>query len=251
MWALRTGVNSATIGPGEKRDALMAEGRWRECHKPQERSLDAPAPTVTSQTAGWSLPDWCFNRPSTTIVGSFKPEIVAAPGYRTTVSRQNAPDSVRVTVHEAGVLQSFPADYPWQGAKGKQYLQAGNAVPPLLAAHALAAATSIAADRGSRMTRPRLTPNHCAHWHSRPALRPRPDSRAVGRMSTTQHAPDMEFLTEQQEMEHRLAKVTAERDEARAREAGLRARVERVEGLAEECARLGQAGVDSAHRRIR
>ena len=47
-------------------------------------------------------------------------------------------------------------------------------------------------------------------------------------------APDMEFLTEQQEMEHRLAQVTAERDEARAREAGLRARVERVEGLAEE-----------------
>lgn len=87
------------------------------------------------------LPEWAFNRPSKTIVGSFKPEIVAAPGYRTTVSRQNAPNSVRVTVHEAGVLQSFPADFPWQGAKGKQFLQAGNAVPPGLALHALAAAT--------------------------------------------------------------------------------------------------------------
>jgi DNA (cytosine-5)-methyltransferase 1 len=90
-----------------------------------------------------ALPEWAFNRPSTTIVGSFKPEIVAAPGYRTTVSRQNAPNSVRVTVHEAGVLQSFPADYPWQGAKGKQFLQAGNAVPPGLALHALAAAAGI------------------------------------------------------------------------------------------------------------
>lgn len=89
------------------------------------------------------LPDWCHNRPSTTIVGSFKPEIVAAPGYRVDVSRQNAPDSVTVTVQEAGVLQSFPADYPWQGAKGKQFLQCGNAVPPGLALHALAAAAGI------------------------------------------------------------------------------------------------------------
>lgn len=118
---------------------------------------ERPAPTVTgggTETGGaepiakiqerWaSRPDWCYRRPSTTIVGSFKPEIVAAPGYRTTVSRQNAPDSVRVTVKEAGVLQSFPADYPWQGARGKQFLQCGNAVPPGLALHALAAASGI------------------------------------------------------------------------------------------------------------
>jgi DNA (cytosine-5)-methyltransferase 1 len=73
-------------------------------------------------------------------VGSFYPDIVAAPGYRTTTSRQNQPHSVRVTVAEAGVLQSFPANFPWQGKQGKQYLQAGNAVPPLLAMAALSAA---------------------------------------------------------------------------------------------------------------
>ena len=44
---------------------------------------------------------------------SRKPEVIAAPGYRTTVSRQNAEGSVRVTVQEAGVLQSYPADFPW------------------------------------------------------------------------------------------------------------------------------------------
>lgn len=81
------------------------------------------------------------NQPAPTIVGSFHPEIVAAPGYRTDVSRQNAPHSVRITVNEAGVLQSFPPNFPWQGAQGKQYLQAGNAIPPGLALHALTAAS--------------------------------------------------------------------------------------------------------------
>lgn len=127
------------LDPGVKPWVSMAEALgWGL----QER----PSPTITgggTETGGaepiaklaryTNRPDWVFNRPSTTIVGTFKPEIVAAPGYRTTVSRQNAENSVRVTVAEAGILQSFPADYPWQGCKTKQYLQVGNAVPPGLA----------------------------------------------------------------------------------------------------------------------
>ena len=90
------------------------------------RSATEPAPTVLFGHRSNDV-RWVFERPSTTIV--------AAPGYRTTISRQDAPGSVRVSVEEAGVLQTFPADYPWQGSRSKQYEQVGNAVPPLLAAH--------------------------------------------------------------------------------------------------------------------
>lgn len=112
------------------------------------RPAGHPAPTIAfghdANSARWFKGDeWMFHRPATTVVGTFRPDIIAAPGYRTDISRQNAPDSVQVTIHEAGVLQSFPADFPWQGAKGKQFLQAGNAVPPGLALHALAAAAGI------------------------------------------------------------------------------------------------------------
>ncbi|MFJ9445080.1 DNA cytosine methyltransferase [Kitasatospora sp. NPDC101235] len=47
-------------------------------------------------------------------------------------------DPDRLTIREAGILQTFPPDYPWDG--GDQSQQVGNAVPPLFGMHVLAAA---------------------------------------------------------------------------------------------------------------
>ncbi|MER5622488.1 DNA cytosine methyltransferase [Streptosporangium sp. NPDC002544] len=44
---------------------------------------------------------------------------------------------------EAAVLQGFPPDYPFQGSESRRFLQIANAVPPLLAAHVIAAATGV------------------------------------------------------------------------------------------------------------
>lgn len=81
-------------------------------------------------------PTWVMRRPSMTIVGSFHPEVVAAPGYRQAgdPSRQNTPGSALITLAEAGVLQSFPVDYPWTGSEASKWRQVGNAIPPLMAA---------------------------------------------------------------------------------------------------------------------
>ncbi|MFB6557393.1 DNA cytosine methyltransferase [Streptomyces sp. NPDC056400] len=51
---------------------------------------------------------------------------------------EGAPPAIRITAEEAGILQSFPASYPWQGNKSQRFSQIGNAVPPLLAAHLIA-----------------------------------------------------------------------------------------------------------------
>lgn len=99
------------------------------------RSTYRPAPTITTNSH-----QWVFERPATTVVSQFRPDIIAAPGFRKDVSRQNAAGSVRVTVQDVATLQGFRTDYPWQGPKTKQHEQVGNAVPPPLAAHVLAVA---------------------------------------------------------------------------------------------------------------
>jgi DNA (cytosine-5)-methyltransferase 1 len=70
------------------------------------RNLDEPAHTIAGKgSAAWTPTDPASGESST----------------------------VRVSVEEAAVLQTFPRDYPWQGNLTAQYRQVGDCVPPVLA----------------------------------------------------------------------------------------------------------------------
>lgn len=97
------------------------------------RSALQPAATVMAGMDNGNY-QWVHNRPSPTIVSEFRPQVVAAPGYRTTMSRQDQPNSVMVTTAQAATLQGFPPDYPWTGSLSARYRQIGNAFPPPVAA---------------------------------------------------------------------------------------------------------------------
>ncbi|MFJ6438661.1 DNA cytosine methyltransferase [Streptomyces sp. NPDC091416] len=62
----------------------------------------------------------------------------AASAPSTDTDTHTVPEPIRITAREAGLLQTFPANYPWAGNKSQQFSQIGNAVPPLLAGHLLA-----------------------------------------------------------------------------------------------------------------
>lgn len=97
----------------------------------QTRDSTAPAPALTAKAGG----QWAWERPATTIVGSFRPDICAPPGWRGPGDgpRQNQPGAIKLTLRDGLILQSFRPDYPVQGSKTKQWEQVGNAIPPLMA----------------------------------------------------------------------------------------------------------------------
>jgi DNA (cytosine-5)-methyltransferase 1 len=101
-WVLRTGANTmkhSRIGSRAGDGGVV----------PYERAIDRPAPTVDTKAGhAWKL----------TAEGECER---------------------RLTVAEVAKLQTFPNDYPWQGSRSKVCQQIGNAIPPLLARHVLAA----------------------------------------------------------------------------------------------------------------
>jgi DNA (cytosine-5)-methyltransferase 1 len=80
--------------------------------------------------------DWLMSRPATTVTGTNR---IPPPGYRKPGELQFGPGTIRLDVSDMAALQTFPRDYPWSGTITSQRQQIGNAVPPRLAAHVLAA----------------------------------------------------------------------------------------------------------------
>lgn len=100
----------------------------------------AVADRVNNQSGGPRDAWWPWHRPATTVAGR---GLVADPGAnanRFNGATKSRNDGLRVTPGEAGVLQGFPADYPWSGGVRDQYRQVGNAIPPPLARAILTAA---------------------------------------------------------------------------------------------------------------
>ncbi|MEV5443508.1 DNA cytosine methyltransferase [Streptomyces sp. NPDC052644] len=132
------------FGPTRKQWITMAEALgWGYTNR--------PAPTVTGggTSTGCAEPfgnatrqavraamnnprHWAWRRPAPTISGTV--------GH---VGGKQADGHLGLEPEEGAVLQSFRRDYPFQGNKGQRSLQIGNAIPPLLAAHVLSAATGI------------------------------------------------------------------------------------------------------------
>lgn len=106
MWTFRNGATDRNMCPGN--NSRVAKDKVLPYH----RDVAAPSTGLTSNVGSWR---------------------VHGPAGKECREARTDEQSVRVTVQEAGVLQSFPADYPWQGTKSAQYRQVGDAIPPLLA----------------------------------------------------------------------------------------------------------------------
>lgn len=119
--ALTQAARAGTWIPHPRHDP-SASGRWVLRSNSQNhaaiRSLSQPASTLFF---GHRINECTWTRQATDTNNN-----LAAP-------RQSIP----ITAAEAGILQSFPPDYPWRGTKSRQFEQIGNAVPPRLARHLL------------------------------------------------------------------------------------------------------------------
>lgn len=104
------------------------------------RSAVCPSPTLTS--SGLSGAAWTHRRPATTVCGDPRIHTPGANRSRRCPhgNGRAGREAVRVTPEQAGVLQGFRRDYPWRGARSRQFVQIGNAVCPPVAQAVLAEA---------------------------------------------------------------------------------------------------------------
>jgi DNA (cytosine-5)-methyltransferase 1 len=169
--------HSGTDQPVELRSRRDGPGWTASTGSRDNRSANAPAPTFTAEAHRWSWslrtnsqahsavrrldqpagtlffghrsnqclwvpepprPDRAHIRPTAEPDSDPLTPDTADAADAADAADSTVPEPIRITAAEAGILQTFPADYPWAGNKSQQFTQIGNAVPPLLAGHLLA-----------------------------------------------------------------------------------------------------------------
>ncbi|WP_225811275.1 DNA cytosine methyltransferase [Streptomyces spinosus] len=144
-YSVATGVlDAADYGLGQRRPrAVLAASRVREVvlPAPTHGGLGQPPLTAMADVIGWGY----TQRPAPTVTGGGTATGGAEPfgnGTRQAMRRhigtgawkdRDGVPHLRPTVAECAALQGFRPDLVFQGRAGQQYLQVGNAVPPVLA----------------------------------------------------------------------------------------------------------------------
>ncbi|MGW7362338.1 DNA cytosine methyltransferase [Streptomyces sp. NPDC054841] len=127
--------HAETLPLGDRKDACISmEKALQSARKIKEDLPERPAFTVVSNYGTGGDPEARGRRdhdaPSATITGKVSRNRLVLKG-----TDEDLAEFDRFTPAEAGVLQTFPVDYPWRGNDVSQ--QIGNAVPPRLALHVL------------------------------------------------------------------------------------------------------------------
>lgn len=191
------GVYQATLDDGiaseaEEREETGGEARqhWRSMGdvlaKPVGTHLGRATPFLVRSNYGSSgIPGRrgvrSDRQPATTVTGRISRFVVFQH-----LDEKIVYEGSRFSMNEAGMLQSFPPDYPWSGTAQAQ--QVGNAVPPLFGAHLLSAALGLPAPDPDVMREPwepateekraKLRSHGCGASDECTAQCPRPEDQA-------------------------------------------------------------------------
>lgn len=128
-WALH-GVD-AVRWPEKSEGPTMAATLGWDLLEVYRRNQAVPDPRAHASSMHDPLIAWPHERSAMTVVGSFRPEVMAAPGYRKAGDppRQATPGSVVVTFEERLKLQDMPIGWTVIGSQASRDLQVGNSVP--------------------------------------------------------------------------------------------------------------------------
>jgi DNA (cytosine-5)-methyltransferase 1 len=118
-------MRSNYSGGGKPGETAAERGRTH-------REDDKPSLAMTGKPGHWV-------RPSFTVTGGGTGSTGGAEPFGPRARAAMPEGASRITVEEAAALQSYPPGFTFAGTKTKQFLQIGNAVPPLLAEAIIAA----------------------------------------------------------------------------------------------------------------